>query len=299
MSIFKGAGVAIVTPFKRTDLSVDYDALANMIDFQIEGGTDCIVICGSTGEAATMTEEEHIRVCKFAIDYTKKRVPVVAGSGSNCTKVCCELSAELAAYGADGLLIMSPYYNKGTQEGMFLHFKAAAEAAKGTPIIMYNVPSRTGGNILPDTAAKAFHEIPNVVAMKEASGNISQIVELSARTDGKLDIYSGNDDQVVPIMSMGGLGVISVVSNVAPKFMHDMCMHALNNEYPQAAAMQRQCHDLCRALFSEVNPIPVKKALNFMGMNAGSLRMPLTEMTEKNAQKMRQVMIDFGIRVTE
>ncbi|MGX8775129.1 MAG: 4-hydroxy-tetrahydrodipicolinate synthase, partial [Bacillota bacterium] len=215
MSVFKSAGVAIITPFKEDDFSVNYDAFAELIDFQIDNGTDAIIVCGSTGEAATMTEQEHLEVCKFCIDYTKKRVPVIAGSGSNCTQTAMNLSKELAGYGADGLLVIHPYYNKGTQNGLYKHFKMVADASDGCPIILYNVPSRTGGNINPETVARLVKEVPNIVGIKEASGNISQIVKIMTLTDGNIDLYSGNDDQVVPLMSMGGLGVISVVSNIA------------------------------------------------------------------------------------
>lgn len=293
MSVFKGSAVAIVTPF-NADYSVNYDAFANLIDYQIENGTDAIVVCGSTGEAATMTEQEHLQVCEFAIDYTKKRVPVIAGSGSNCTKTAIELSKEIASYGADALLVVSPYYNKGTQKGLIRHYSMIASAVD-TPIIMYNVPSRTGGNILPATVAKIVKTVPNVVGIKEASGNISQIVELMTDCDGDIELYSGNDDQTVPIMSMGGLGVISVVANVAPEAMHEMCAKFFAGDVAGAAKLQRDTEALFKALFSEVNPIPVKKALNLMGMNAGPLRMPLTEMEPETTEKLRQAMVDFGI----
>ena len=278
MSVFKSAGVAIITPFKEDDYSVNYDAFAELIDFQIDNGTDAIIVCGSTGEAATMTEQEHLDVCKFCIDYTKKRVPVIAGSGSNCTQTAMNLSKELAGYGADGLLVIHPYYNKGTQNGLYKHFKMVADASDGCPIILYNVPSRTGGNINPETVARLVKEVPNIVGIKEASGNISQIVKIMTLTDGNIDLYSGNDDQVVPLMSMGGLGVISVVSNIAPRAVHDMCEKMLAGDVKGAAQIQKDTLDLCENLFSEVNPIPVKKAVNLMGFNAGPLRMPLTGM---------------------
>lgn len=295
MSVFTRAAVAIVTPFKEEDLSVNYDAFARLIDYQIENGTDAIVVCGSTGEAATMTEQEHLDVCKFCIDYTKKRVPVIAGSGSNCTATAVALSKELAEYGADGLLVIHPYYNKATQKGLVRHFSMVAEASGGCPIILYNVPSRTGGNIAPETVAQLVKEVPNIVGIKEASGDISQIVKLMTLTDGNIELYSGNDDQVVPLMSMGGLGVISVVSNVAPKAMHDMCDKFLSGDVAGAAKLQRDTHALFENLFSEVNPIPVKKAVNLMGFNAGPLRMPLTEMEEAHAAKLEAAMRDFGL----
>ena len=295
MSIFKNAAVAIVTPFKEEDYSVNYDAFAELIDFQIENGTDAIVVCGSTGEAATMTEEEHLEVCKFCIDYTKKRVPVIAGSGSNCTQTAINLSKDLASYGADGLLVIHPYYNKATQKGLFKHFSMVAEASDGCPIILYNVPSRTGGNIDPETVAQLVKEVPNIVGIKEASGNISQIVKLMTLTDGNIELYSGNDDQVVPLMSMGGIGVISVVSNVAPRAVHDMCDKMAKGDVAGAAKLQRDTLELCENLFSEVNPIPVKKAVNMMGFKAGPLRMPLTEMEEAHAKKLEAAMRNFGI----
>ena len=295
MSIFKNSAVAIVTPFKEEDLSVNYDAFADLIDFQIDHGTDAIVVCGSTGEAATMTEQEHLDVCKFCIDYTKKRVPVIAGSGSNCTQTAINLSKEIAGYGADGLLVIHPYYNKATQKGLVKHFTAVAEAADGCPIVLYNVPSRTGGNINPETVAQLVKDVPNIVGIKEASGNISQIVKLMTLTDGNIELYSGNDDQVVPLMSMGGIGVISVVANIAPQAVHDMCDRFLKGDVAGAARLQKDTLALCEKLFSEVNPIPVKKACNLMGMNVGPLRMPLTEMEEANAKKLEDAMRAFGL----
>ena len=289
MAVFKGSAVAIVTPFKETDQSVNYDAFADIIDYQIDHGTDAIVVCGSTGEAATMSEEEHLQVCKFCIDHVKGRVPVIAGTGSNRTLTAIELSKEVAGYGADGLLLISPYYNKGTQEGVYGHFKMTADAVPGTPVILYNVPSRTGGNVLPQTVARLVKDVPNIVGIKEASGDISQIVKLMTICDGNIDLYSGNDDQVVPLLSMGGIGVISVVANVAPEAMHD------DGDVKGAAKLQRDTHELFEALFSEVNPIPVKKAVNLLGQNAGVLRMPLTELTPANTEKLRKAMQNFGL----
>ncbi len=295
MPVFKGSAVAIVTPFHEdADQTINFDAFADLIDYQIEHGTDAIVVCGSTGEAATMTEEEHLKACRFVVDYVKKRVPVIAGTGSNCTKTAIALSKEVAGYGADALLIVSPYYNKGTQEGMFLHMKAVADAVPAVPVILYNVPSRTGGNILPETAARAVKEVSNIVGIKEASGNISQIVKLMTLTDGNIELYSGNDDQVVPLLAMGGAGVISVVANVAPEAMHDMCAKFFEGDIAGAAKLQRDTHALFENLFSEVNPIPVKKAVNLMGFEAGPLRMPLTEMTAANAKKLEDAMRAFG-----
>ena len=295
MAVFTKSAVAIVTPFKEDDYSVNYDAFADLIDFHVANGTDAIVVCGSTGEAATMTEQEHLEVCKFCIDYTKKRVPVIAGSGSNCTQTAIELSRDIASYGADGLLVIYPYYNKATQNGLVKHFTTVAEASNGCPVILYNVPSRTGGNINPETVARLVKDVPNIVGIKEASGNISQIVKLMALTDGNIELYSGNDDQVVPLLSMGGIGVISVVANVAPKTMHDLCFKFFEGDVAGAAKIQRDIEELFELLFCEVNPIPVKKAVDLMGFNAGPLRMPLTEMTPANAAKLERAMKDFGI----
>ena len=295
MAVFKGSAVAIVTPFKETDESVNYEAFADIIDYQIDNGTDAIVVCGSTGEAATMSEQEHLDVCKFCIEHTKGRVPVIAGTGSNRTLTAIQLSKEVASYGADGLLLISPYYNKGTQDGVYKHFKMVADEVPGTPVILYNVPSRTGGNVLPQTVARLVKDVPNIVGIKEASGDISQIVKLMTLCDGNIDLYSGNDDQVVPLLSMGGLGVISVVANVAPKAMHDLCRKFFDGDVKSAAKLQMDTHELFEALFCEVNPIPVKKAVNLMGQNAGPLRMPLTEMTPANTERLRKAMQNFGL----
>ena len=295
MAVFKGSAVAIVTPFKETDESVNYEAFADIIDYQIDNGTDAIVVCGSTGEAATMSEQEHLDVCKFCIEHTKGRVPVIAGTGSNRTLTAIQLSKEVASYGADGLLLISPYYNKGTQDGVYKHFKMVADEVPGTPVILYNVPSRTGGNVLPQTVARLVKDVPNIVGIKEASGDISQIVKLMTLCDGNIDLYSGNDDQVVPLLSMGGIGVISVVANVAPKAMHDLCQKFFDGDVKGAAKLQMDTHELFEALFCEVNPIPVKKAVNLMGQNAGPLRMPLTEMTPANTENLRKAMQNFGL----
>lgn len=295
MSVFKGSAVAIVTPFHDdADRTVNYDAFADFIDFQIENGTDAIVVCGSTGEAATMTEEEHVQVCKFCAEHVAHRVPVIAGTGSNCTKTAIQLSEEIAGYGVDACLVVTPYYNKPTQACLVEHFREVAAAVPKTPIIMYNVPSRTGGNLLPETAAKIVKEVPNVVGIKEASGNISQIVKLMTVTDGNIELYSGNDDQTVPMMAMGGLGVISVVANVAPKAMHDMCAKFFAGDVAGAAKIQCETEELFECLFSEVNPIPVKKAVNLLGYNAGPLRMPLMEMSPDKAAVLEQAMKKFG-----
>ena len=293
MAIFKGAGVAIVTPMKA-DGAVDFDQFGKLIDFQIENGTDAIIVCGTTGEASTLTHEEHLETIKYCVEKVAGRVPVVAGTGSNCTETAVYLSTEAEKYGVDGLLLVSPYYNKATQNGLYAHFKAVADAVK-VPILLYNVPSRTGCNILPETVVRLCKDTENIVGVKEASGNISQIAHLAAIADGCVDIYSGNDDQIVPIMALGGIGVISVLSNVAPRQTHEICRKFLDGDVAGSRKMQLDALDLCSALFCEVNPIPVKKALNLMGMNVGPLRMPLTEMEEANAARLEKAMKAYGI----
>ena len=295
MAIFKGAGVAIVTPMKE-NFEVNYDKLEELIDFQIENGTDCIVIAGTTGESSTLSMEEHKDVIEAAVRFTKHRVPVVAGTGSNCTATAIQLSQEAEEVGADGLLVVTPYYNKATQAGLIGHYTQIADSVK-LPLIMYNVPSRTGCNILPETAAYLHKNVENIVGIKEATGNVAQAAKTMYLTDGKLDMYSGEDGIVVPLMSLGAIGVISVWSNVAPKQVHDMCMKFLEGDIKEAARMQLEAEPLIDALFSEVNPIPVKKALNFMGMEVGPLRAPLCEMSEENAKKMAEVMKAYGIKL--
>lgn len=293
MSIFKGAGVAIVTPMKDNG-EVNYEKFAELIEFQIANGTDAIIVCGTTGEASTLTHEEHLDVIKYCVEVVAGRIPVVAGTGSNCTETAVYLSTEAEKYGADGLLLVSPYYNKATQNGLYRHFKTIADSVK-IPVLLYNVPSRTGCNILPETVVRLCKDVENIVGVKEASGNISQIAHLAAIAGDSVDIYSGNDDQIVPIMALGGIGVISVLSNVAPRQTHEICQKFLDGDVAGSRKMQLEAMNLCNALFCEVNPIPVKKALNLMGMEAGTLRMPLTEMEEANADKLKKVMEEYGI----
>lgn len=293
MAIFKGAGVAIVTPMKE-NREVDYDAFKKLIEFQIANGTDSIIVCGTTGEASTLTHEEHLDVIKYCVEVVAGRVPVIAGTGSNCTETAKYLSTEAEKYGVDGLLLVSPYYNKATQNGLYAHFKAVAEAVK-IPVILYNVPSRTGCNILPETVVRLCKDVENIVAVKEASGNISQIAQLAAIADGCVDIYSGNDDQIVPILALGGIGVISVLSNVAPQQTHDLCQKFFDGDVKGSCKIQLDAMELCNALFCEVNPIPVKKAVNLMGLCGGTLRMPLTEMEDKNVARLEKAMKDFGV----
>ena len=295
MAIFTGAGVAIVTPMKENG-DVNYEVLGERIEEQIAGSTDALIICGTTGESSTLSHEEHLDVIKYAIDKVAKRIPVIAGTGSNCTGTAIYLSQEAEKYGADGLLLVTPYYNKATQKGLIRHFTAVADSVK-TPIILYNVPSRTGCNILPETAVELAKNVENIVAIKEASGNISQIAKLMQLADGCIDVYSGNDDQIVPILSLGGKGVISVLSNVAPKETHDIVQLYLDGKVKESCALQLKALPLIDALFCEVNPIPVKAALNLMGKKAGMLRGPLTEIEEAHARKLAQALKDFGIEL--
>ena len=293
MAIFKGAGVAIVTPMKE-NLEINYDKLDEMLEDQIAGGTDAIIICGTTGESATMTEAEHMEAIRFTVERVKHRVPVIAGTGSNSTATAIELSKEAEKDGADGLLLVTPYYNKATQNGLISHFSAVCNEVK-IPAILYNVPSRTGCNIQPATLAQLVKNVENIVGVKEASGNIGQVAEIMHLCDGNIDLYSGNDDQVVPLLSLGGIGVISVLSNVAPTYVHDMVYKYLNGDTKESCSMQLKALPLCSALFCEVNPIPVKAALNLMGREVGPLRGPLTEIEPAHRDLLEKAMKDFGI----
>ncbi|MBE5962462.1 MAG: 4-hydroxy-tetrahydrodipicolinate synthase [Lachnospiraceae bacterium] len=293
MAIFTGAGVAIITPFKANG-EVNFEKLAELIDFQIENGTDSIIICGTTGESSTLSHEEHLACIRFAVEHVNKRVPVIAGTGSNCTETAIYLSTKAEKYGADGLLLVTPYYNKTTQKGLIAHFTDIANSVK-IPVILYNVPSRTGCNILPATAAYLAKNVENIVALKDASGNMAQTMQTVLLSEGKLDIYSGNDDQIVPILSVGGKGVISVLSNIAPRQTHDIVEKYMAGDHEGSMELQLKYLPVCNALFSEVNPIPVKKALNLMGMEVGSLRKPLVEMEEENAVKLEAAMKQAGL----
>lgn len=293
MAIFKGAGVAIVTPM-RDNQDVNYDKLEELINQQIDAGTDAIVIAGTTGESSTLTMEEHHDVIKAAVEFTKHRVPVVAGTGSNCTRTAIQLSQEAEEAGVDGLLVVTPYYNKATQAGLIGHYSQIADNTK-CPIIMYNVPGRTGCNLLPETVATLFSAKENIVGLKEATGNMAQASKTMALTDGKIDMYSGEDGLVVPLLSIGAVGVISVWSNVAPAKVHQMCDSFFKGDIETARKIQLEGLPLVDALFSEVNPIPVKKAMNLMGMEVGPLRSPLCEMGEANAAKLAEVMKNYGL----
>ena len=291
MSIFEGSAVALVTPFIQD--GVNYETLKSMLDFQLDNGTDALVICGTTGEPATMTKEEKHSVMKFAIDYVAGRRPVIIGTGGNNTAAVIEESLYAQSIGADALLIVTPYYNKCSQDGLVKHYLAVADAVD-LPIIVYNVPGRTGVNVTPASLAK-LAEHKNIVAMKEASGNISQIAEMARLTRGKIDLYSGNDDQIVPIMSLGGKGVISVTANIAPKQMHDLCAAYLAGDTKKACDMQLDLNPLNNAMFSDVNPIPVKTALNMMGFEAGPLRLPLSDMSAEGAAALKQVLQNYHL----
>ena len=294
MAIFTGAGVAIVTPFKDNG-EVDYESFAKNIEFQIEKGTDAIIVCGTTGEASTLSHEEHLDVIRYCVKCVNGRIPVVAGTGSNCTETAIYLSQEAEKAGADGLLVVTPYYNKATQKGLYEHFKMVADSVK-IPILLYNIPGRTGGvNILPETVVRLCTEVDNIVGVKDATGNISQVAKLMSIADGKVDLYSGNDDQIVPLLSLGGKGVISVLSNVAPTETHDICAKFFAGDVEGSRKLQLSAIELINALFCEVNPIPVKKALHLMGMMGGTLRRPLTVMEDANAAKLEKAMKEFGI----
>jgi len=282
-----------VTPMKENG-EINYDAFGRLIDDQIENGSDAIIAVGTSGEAPTLDDEEHIEAIRFAVERTAKRVPVIAGTGSNNTAHAVMMSKEAEKVGADALLLVAPYYNKATQNGLIEHYKVIAESVS-IPSILYNVPSRTGSNILPETAAYLGRNVKNVVALKDASGNISQTAKTIELAGDSLDIYSGNDDQIVPVMSLGGIGVISVLSNVAPRQTHDIAQACLDGDYKKAAALQIRALELCRYLFCEVNPIPVKAALNLQGFEVGRPRLPLTEMEAEHQELLKKAMIAYGV----
>ena len=290
--VFTGAAVAIITPFKE-DGSVDYDTFGKIIEDQIAGSTDAIVVCGTTGESAAMPDEEHLAVVEYCVKKVAGRVPVIAGTGTNDTQHCINLSQGAEKLGADALLLVTPYYNKTTQRGLIAHYTKIAESVK-LPIILYNVPSRTGLNIAPETL-KELSKVENIVAVKEASGNISQVAKIAQLCGDDMTIYSGNDDQIVPLLSLGGKGVISVLSNVAPKQTHDMVASYLAGDVAAACKLQLEAIELVDALFIEVNPIPVKAAMNMLGYNAGGLRMPLCEISDANREVLRKAMVNYGI----
>ena len=295
MAIFTGAGVAIVTPM-YPDGKVNFDKLGELIEFQIANHTDSIIITGTTGEASTLTEDEHVECIRYAVDKVAKRIPVIAGTGSNCTQTAIYLTTEAEKAGVDGALVVTPYYNKSTQKGLVQHFSMIAEHTS-LPIVLYSVPSRTGVNIAPETVAALHHNCENIVAIKEASGNISQVADIMHLTQGDIDVYSGNDDQIVPILSLGGKGVISVLSNICPQETHDIVAKYLSGDVVGSRELQLKALPLIHALFCEVNPIPVKTALNLMGMEVGPLRLPMTPMEEANKARLIQAMKEFGVTV--
>ncbi len=295
MAVFQGSGVAIVTPFTSNN-EVDYNILGELIEYHIAEGTDSIIICGTTGEASTLSHEEHLECIRFTVEKVAKRIPVIAGTGSNATDTAIYLSQEAESYGADALLVVTPYYNKATQKGLIAHFTSVAEAVN-IPIILYNVPGRTGCNLLPQTVATLLKTNSNIVGIKEASGNIAQVAELMQLTEGKIELYSGCDEMVVPVMSLGGIGVISVLANVAPKQTHDMVIKFLEGDIVGSRELQLKLLPLINSLFCEVNPIPVKKAVELMGFEVGALRMPLTELEPANTERLKKDMIAAGLKI--
>ena len=294
MSIFTGAGVAIVTPMTETG-AVNYPKLEELIEYQIANGTDAIIICGTTGESSTLTHEEHLEAIRFTAEKVAGRIPVVAGTGSNCTETAVYLSQEAEKYGVDGVLLVSPYYNKATQKGLIAHFTKIANSIK-IPVVLYNIQSRTGVNMTPETIAYLAKNVENIVAVKEASGNISQIAKVAQLCGDSIDIYSGNDDQIVPILSLGGKGVISVLSNVAPNETHEIVAKFLDGDVAGSLELQLRAIPLVEKLFCEVNPIPVKAALNMLGWEVGPLRMPLSEMEEEHQKELKAAMDAFGVK---
>ena len=293
MAIFKGAASALITPFTE-DYKVDFNKLEELVDIQIENGVDAIVVCGTTGEASTLTIEEHLECIKVVTSRAKKRVPIIAGTGSNNTSTSIYTSTQSQKIGVDGLLSVTPYYNKATQNGLYEHYSTIASKVD-LPIILYNVPSRTGCNIQPDTVARLFNDVDNIVGIKEASGNISQVAEVMNKTDGRIDLYSGNDDQVVPVLSLGGIGVISVMANLSPKLMHDMVYKYFEGNHKESLELQMKYLDVIHSLFCEVNPIPVKAAMKLMGYDVGGLRLPLTNMEVANLERLKKDMKAVGL----
>ena len=293
MAIFEGAGVALVTPFTESG-EVNYEKLEALLEEQIAGGTDAIIACGTTGESATMSHEEHLDVIRFTCKVVNKRVPVIAGTGSNCTREAIHLSKEAEKAGADGLLLVTPYYNKATQNGLIAHYTAIAESV-GIPCLLYHVPTRTGLTMKPETIVKLCREVPNIVGVKEASGNFSAISEIMHLANGCVDLYSGNDDQIVPLLALGGKGVLSVLAHVAPSQTHDICQLWFDGKTKESAALQLRLMDLCEALFCDVNPIPVKFAMNLLGYDVGACRLPLVLPSEANQNRIRAALEKAGL----
>lgn len=293
MAIFKGAGVAIITPFHE-DGSVDYEKFGEIIEFQVQNGTDAIIVCGTTGESSTLTHEEHLEVIRYCVEKVNHRIPVIAGTGSNCTQTAVYLSKEAESCGADGLLLVTPYYNKATQNGLYQHFKTIADSVK-IPVILYNIPGRTGVALQSETIVRLCKDVENIVGVKDATANVSQTAHLMQLADGCVDLYSGEDGIIVPLLSLGGKGVISVLSNVAPAETHNICQLYMEGRVQESAKEQLRALPLIDALFCEVNPIPVKAAVSMLGIEAGPLRMPLTEMEDAHKEVLKQAMISYGI----
>ncbi len=290
-TVFKGSGVALVTPM--AEKGVNFDKIEELVEFHINNSTDALIICGTTGEAPTLGDREHLEAVECAVHKANKRIPVIAGTGSNDIAHACMMSQEVQKLGADAVLCVTPYYNKATQKGLVKSFQKIASSVD-LPVILYSVPSRTGVNIAPETA-KELSKVENIVAIKEASGNISQVAEIARLCEGNMDIYSGNDDQIIPVMSLGGVGVISVLANIAPQQTHDMVYAWLKGDMHKALKMQLDSIELIGALFCEVNPIPVKTAMNLMGMEVGDLRLPLCEMSDTNKQKLEKALKNYGL----
>lgn len=293
MAIFEGAGVALITPF-GADGEVNYNKLEELVEEQIAGGTNAIISCGTTGESSTMSHEEHLDVIRFTCQVVKKRIPVIAGTGSNSTREAVHLSKEAKTAGADGLLLVTPYYNKATQAGLTAHYTTVAKEVD-LPILLYHIPGRTGVTMKPETMVNLCRQVPNIVGIKEASGDFSAIAQIMNLADGCVDLYSGNDNQIVPLLSLGGKGVISVLSNVAPRQTHEICASYFAGDVKRSCELQLAAIPLIDALFCEVNPIPVKAALNLMGKEAGPLRMPLTQMEPENQERLLKAMKEYGI----
>ena len=293
MAIFEGAGVALITPFKENG-EVNFEKLEELVEEQIAGGTDAIIACGTTGESSTMTHEEDDEVIRFICNKVNHRIPVIAGTGSNCTREAVSKSIAAEKAGADGLLVVTPYYNKATQKGLIQHFTTIANAVS-IPVILYHIPGRTGVTMKPETIVTLCKEVPNIVGVKEASGDFSAIAEIMHLSGGEIDVYSGNDDQIVPLLAMGGKGVISVLSNVAPRQTHEICASFFRGDVETSRRMQLEALPLINALFCEVNPLPVKAALNLMGKEVGPMRLPLTTMEEQNQERLAKAMREYGI----
>ncbi len=292
-TLFEGSAVALVTPFDKTGKHIDFDKLGELVEFHISNGTDALVICGTTGEAPTLEDDEHCQAVKYSIDKCAGRIPVIAGTGSNNTDHAIMMTKIAESYGADGILSVTPYYNKTTQRGLYKHYEAIANSTS-LPIILYNVPGRTGVNIAPETVKELSH-ISNIIAVKEASGNIGQVAQIAALCGDDIDIYSGNDDQIVPIMSLGGKGVISVIANIAPKQTHDVVQKYLDGDCKASMDMQLKMIELVGALFCEVNPVPVKTAMNLMGFEVGPTRLPLCEMSDSNIARLKTALVNYGL----